>query len=79
MAETLAERQHTGIDPLRISLRKMTLNFGATMSATILKNRGNTPRGSTPPYESRSSSRQRRTEVRKAKELQTGRENRTKE
>ena len=61
MASTLAERQHTGNDPLQISLWKMTLNFGATMSATILKNRGNIPRGSTPPYESRSSSRWRRT------------------
>ena len=45
------------------------LNFGAIISATFCRNRGNTPKGSTPPYASRSRSRLRRTQVQKAKEL----------
>ena len=45
------------------------LNFREIISATIIKNRGNTPKGSTPSYVSRSRSRCRRTGVRKAKEL----------
>ena len=45
------------------------LSFGAIISVTIFRNRGNTPKRSTPPYVSRSRSRCRRTEVRKEKEL----------
>ena len=69
IAVTLAVRQYSGNDPRRISPLKITLWFGAKISAIIFRNRGNTPKGSTPPYVSRSRSRRRRTGVRKAKEL----------
>ena len=47
MAVTLADRHHSGNDPRRISPRKIMLRFGAIISATIFKSRGNTPKGST--------------------------------
>ena len=53
MAVTLADRQHSGNDP-RLSQRKIMLSFGAIISPTFCRNRGNTHKGSTPPYVSRS-------------------------
>ena len=69
MAATLAESQYSGNDARRISPEKIMLNFGAIITATIFRNRGSTPRGSTPPYVSRARSRRRRTGVQNAKEL----------
>ena len=66
---TLADHHHSGNDPRRMSLRKLMLSFGAIIFASFFINWGNTPNGSTPPYVSRSRSRRRRTEVRKAKEF----------
>ena len=54
MAVTLGHRQHSGNDPWRISPRKIMFSFEAIISATIFRNRGNTPKGSTPPCVSRS-------------------------
>ena len=45
------------------------ISFGVIISTTSFRNRGNTSKGSAPPYVSRSRSRRRRTGVRKAKEL----------
>ena len=50
MAVTLADRQHSGNDHRRISPQKIMLSLGAIISATIFRNGGNTPNGSTPPY-----------------------------
>ena len=69
MAVTLADCQHSGNDPQQISPQKIILSLGAIISATVFRNGWNTPKGSTPPYPSRSRSRYRRTGVRKAKEL----------
>ena len=49
MAVRLADCQHSGNDPKWISLQKIMLNFG-TISATIFRSRGKTPKGSTPLY-----------------------------
>ena len=72
MAVTLADRQHSGNDPRRMSLRKIMLSFGAIISTTFIRNGGNTPNGLIPPFVSRSRSRLRRAEVRKAQELHLG-------
>ena len=69
MAVALADLQHSGNYHRRRSLRKVLLSFGAIISATFYRNRVNTPNWSTPPYVSRSRSRRKRTEVRRAKEL----------
>ena len=50
IAVTLADFQHSGNDPRWISPQKIMLNFGAIISATILRNRGKPPTRSTPPY-----------------------------
>ena len=52
IAVTLADREHSGKNPRRMSLRKIMISFGAIISATFFRNRGNTPKGSTPPYAS---------------------------
>ena len=62
---TLADRQHSGNDRRWMSLRKIMLIFGAIISATIFRNRGNTLKASTHPYVSSSRSRRRRTGVRR--------------
>ena len=48
MAVTLADRQHSGYDPRRMSLRKIKLSFGAIITLTISRNRGNTSKVSIP-------------------------------
>ena len=63
MAVTLTDPQHSGNDPGWISPRKVMLNFGAIISTTVFTNTGNTPKGSAPPYVSRSRSRRRKTGV----------------
>ena len=46
MAVTLADRQHFGNDPRRMSyLRKRMHSFGAIVSATFFRKIGNTPKG----------------------------------
>ena len=66
MAVTLADHQHCGNDP---QMDKPTKNYvGAKISATIFLIRGNTSKGSTPPFVSKSRSR-RRTGIQKDKKL----------
>ena len=48
MADILADRQHSENETRRMSLRKIMLCFGVTISATLFRNRGNTPKGSNP-------------------------------
>ena len=43
----LADRRHSGNDPRRISPQKIRLYFGAIISATIFRNRGNSPKETT--------------------------------
>ena len=69
MIVTSVDRQQSGKEPRRISQRTIMLSFGVIISATIFRNRGNTPKGSTPPYVSRSRSRRRITGVWKSKEF----------
>ena len=49
MDVTLADRQNCGDNPRRMSLRKIMHNFGAIISATFFRNRGNTFKGSNTP------------------------------
>ena len=48
MAVTLADRLHSGDDPRRMNLLIIMLGFGAIISATFFRNRGNTPKGPNP-------------------------------